>query len=571
MTRSEILAILKFLEDTRSRGLTGLGVETRDPVWMMTIALLRRHYSNQRITISSLAQASEASYTTALRQIDRMVAEDLLRRVRDPGQPKLVFIEPTDRLLHNFQAYGRELKQHIGAVFGLGKAADETFVFGGAHLAARIIQRPQKLSPRLRLDNPLRLLLKDEPTFLALERMAAEISVHMEVDVEIDILEYEPLNQRVIENSRAAQSDYDIVALDTPWLGRMSLDGAFLPLDDFLRHSSLNPFDFYAAAWELGRCMGSQLGIPVAPTAEVMVYREDVFDAAGLPPPDTADKVLAAARSLHRPERGQYGISWNAATGQPMGQTFIQVMAAFGSPPVNLRNFGAGYDNDTPWSELRPTLDNEAGRATLDYLRDLASCSPPDIATMDWNRRNDCYRGGETSMGYIWTTHAAQVEEDANSPARGRTRYLLHPGLRPGSGVSTMGGYVLSIPSNIAPERRRPVWRALEWLVRPELAKLLIQNGSPAKFMHSVAADPDVPDTLPAMQAMATMERRGELQTWPRPPIPFMASIMRILGHNVHDVIWGGADASDVLSRTENEIRPLFESVRNHPGPRPSR
>jgi multiple sugar transport system substrate-binding protein len=564
MTRSEILAILRFLENFRSTGLTTLGVPARDPVWMMTIALLRRHYSNQRITISSLAEASGTPYTTSLRQIDHMVTTSLLRRVRDPAQPKLVYIEPTDKLLFNFQSYCLDLKAHIGTAFGLGKTDDDSFVFGGAHLAAKIIGGPRSLTPPLRLDGPLRMLLKDEPTFLTLDRMAAEISTCLNTEIEIDILEYEPLNQRVKENSRAARSAYDIIAIDAPWLGRMSLESALLPLDEFLQHSNLNPFDFYAAAWELGRCMGRQLGVPIAPTAELFLYRKDVFAEHGLPIPETAEQVLAAARVLHRPEQKKFGIAWNAAKGQPLGQTFIQVMGAFGSPPVSLRQYGVGYDNDTPWDQLRPTLNNDAGRMALDYLKELSAFSPPDIADMDWNRRMESYRTGETAMCYAWSTHTSQIENDANSPARSCTGYLLHPGSSRGSGVSTMGGFVLAIPSNIAPERRRPAWRAVEWLVSPEVAKSLIQNGSPAKFMHSVAADPDVPNTLPAMEAMASMERRGQLQTWPRPPIPFMASIIRIIGQEIHDVIWGGAQSAEVLVRAENRILPLFDTLRDH-------
>lgn len=571
MTRSEILAILKFLENARSNGLTSLGIEARDPVWMMAIALLRRHYSNQRITISSLAEASGASYTTALRQIDRMVMADLLKRTRDPAQPKLVFVEPTETLLFNFQNYCLKLKTQIGSVFGLGKADEDSFVFGGAHLAAKIIGPPRRITPSLGLDGPLRLLLKDEPTFLTLERMAAEISTCLNTEVEIDILEYEPLNETVIENSHSTVSAYDIIALDAPWLGRMSLDNAILPIDEFLQHSNLNPFDFYAAAWELGRCRGRQLGVPIAPTAELFLFRTDIFEEAGIAPPETADEVISAARYLHRPARAQYGIAWNAGRGQPLGQTFLQVMAAFGSPPVNLRNYGAGFDNDTPWTDLRPTFDNEAGRATLEYLKELACFSPPDIAVMDWNRRVDSYRNGETVMSYTWSTHTSQIENDPNSPACGRTGYLLHPGRSPGTGVSTMGGYVLAIPSNIASTRLRSAWRTMEWLVRPEVTKCLVQNGSPAKFMHSVSADPDVPDALPAMNAMAAMERRGQLQTWARPPIPFMASIMRTVGYEVHEVIWGGADCRSVLSRIEDRVQPLFASLHGHPGTRNSK
>lgn len=562
MTRSEILAILKFLENSRSAGMTALGVETPDPVWMMTIALLRRYYSNQRITISSLADASGASYTTSLRQIDRMISLDLLRRAVDPAHPRLVYIEPTEQLLFNFQNHCVSLKRHIGGAFGLSRTEEDNFVFGGAHLAAKIIGPPQYLVPPLSQDGPFRLLLADEPTFLTLQRMSGEMSACLDTEIEIEILDYESLNQLVIQNSHEELSSFDLVALDVPWLGELSLTNSFVSLDEFIKHSSLNTFDFYAAAWELGRCMGRQLGVPFAPTAELFLYRKDIFEEYRLAPPDTADQVILAAQALHRPEEGRYGIAWNAAKGWPIGQTFLQVMGAFGSPPVNLRKYGIGYDNDTPWEDLKPTFNNDAGHAALDYLCKLSALSPPAIADMDWRARIESYRKGEVAMCYSWSTHTAEIEGDRNSPASGNTRYLLHPGLGRATGVSTMGGFVLAVPANIAPQRKRNAWRALEWLVSPQVTKSLILNGSPAKFMHSVAADPQVPNVLPAMEAMASMERLGQLQTWPRPSIPFMSSMMRIVGHQIHDAIWGGASRNDVLSRIEDQVTPLLNTLK---------
>src|SRR5262245_53226930 len=152
MLTSEKLAILRFLEDTRGPGLSMLGIEARDPIWMMSIALLRRHYLNQRITISSLAESSGAAYTTALRCIDRMVDLGLLVRRKSRAQPKLVFIEPTDALLRNFHDYCILIKNQLGSAFGLGDRDSAGFVFGAAHFAARIIPPPSKLYPPLCLD-----------------------------------------------------------------------------------------------------------------------------------------------------------------------------------------------------------------------------------------------------------------------------------------------------------------------------------------------------------------------------------------------------------------------------------
>ncbi len=105
MITSEILAILRFLEETRTPGIRALGLEARDPLWMMTIALLRRYYSKQRITISSLAQSSGTAHATAIRHIERMIEAGLVVRTKDKREPKLVYVEPTDDLLGNFRTY----------------------------------------------------------------------------------------------------------------------------------------------------------------------------------------------------------------------------------------------------------------------------------------------------------------------------------------------------------------------------------------------------------------------------------------------------------------------------------
>jgi multiple sugar transport system substrate-binding protein len=562
MLTSEKLAILRFLEDTRGPGLSMLGIEARDPIWMMSIALLRRHYLNQRITISSLAQSSGTAYTTALRCIDRMVDLGLLVRRQSRAEPKFVFIEPTDGLLRNFHDYCILIKNQLGSAFGLRNSDGAGFVFGAAHFAARIIPPPSKLNPPLGLDGPLRILLKDEPTLLVLQRMASEISIHLDTPIEIEVLEYEALNERVIANARAEISEYDLLTLDIPWLGRMAMEGALLPLDEEIQRNRLNPFDFYAATWESARCRGHQMGIPISPTAELLLYRKDVFSRHGIGPPKTARDVIEAARAIQSVKDDFYGIAWNAARGQPLGQSFIQIMAAFGSPPVNLDKYGAGYDLDTAWDKLRPTLNNDAGHATLEYLLELTKYSPPNIGEMDWGARMEAYRTGRTAMCYEWSTRTLHFEGDLNSPARGNTGYMPHPTLDGSLGISPMGGWVLGIPANIAAGRKRAAWRALQWLVSPEVIKCLIQNGSPAKFLHSLSHDPEVEDITPAFKVMDAMERRGQLQIWPRPPIPYITSMMRIVGQEVHDVIWGDAPARDVLVRAENRLTPMFASYR---------
>lgn len=307
--------------------------------------------------------------------------------------------------------------------------------------------------------------------------------------------------------------------------------------------------------------MGRHWGLMLAPTVELLLYRRDLFELAGLEAPRTAENVVAAARQVHDPSRDRYGIAWNAAAGQPLGQTFLQVMAAFGSPPISLNQYGPGYDLDTPWDHLRPTLNNPAGQRTLDYLLELAQVSPPNISTMDWSARTAAYRMGSTAMAYEWSGRTMDFETDPESPARGNTGYLPHPSIRGENGFSPMGGWLLAIPANILPGRRRGAWRALQWLVSPEFTKCLIQHGSQARFLHSLSTDPELSRSSPALDAVDALQRSGRLQVWSRPPIPYITSMMRTVGEEIHGVIWGGSPAKDVLVRIENRLKPMFDTL----------
>lgn len=50
-------------------------------------------------------------------------------------------------------------------------------------------------------------------------------------------------------------------------------------------------------------------------TAELLVYRKDKFDELCLSPPRTIAETLEAARRLHDPSQGFYGMAWNGGRG----------------------------------------------------------------------------------------------------------------------------------------------------------------------------------------------------------------------------------------------------------------
>jgi multiple sugar transport system substrate-binding protein len=84
---------------------------------------------------------------------------------------------------------------------------------------------------------------------------------------------------------------------------------------------SLGRDTFSERALSLVESDGKPMGVPSDTWTQLLVYRKDLFEKAGLQTPDTFDKILAAASKLKQP--GQNGIVLATKAGESFtGQTF---------------------------------------------------------------------------------------------------------------------------------------------------------------------------------------------------------------------------------------------------------
>jgi multiple sugar transport system substrate-binding protein len=71
----------------------------------------------------------------------------------------------------------------------------------------------------------------------------------------------------------------------------------------------LDPATFSQGALEMVAYEGGYAGIPSDGWGQLLIYRQDLFEAAGLETPDTYEKIVAAAEALHDPDNGMFGIT----------------------------------------------------------------------------------------------------------------------------------------------------------------------------------------------------------------------------------------------------------------------
>jgi len=102
---------------------------------------------------------------------------------------------------------------------------------------------------------------------------------------------------------------------------------------------------FQPGALELASVDGSPAAVPSDGWGQLLIYRKDLFDAAGLAAPDTFENIQAAAEALHDPGNGFFGITAATNGGEVFTQqTVEQFMLANGCELTD----GAAATLDTP-------------------------------------------------------------------------------------------------------------------------------------------------------------------------------------------------------------------------------
>ena len=516
--------------------------------------LMKAHIEGRVVTVTSLAAETGAPYATAMRKLREMMDAGLIEQRPRTRTGKSFSLHPAPALIADYERFADRLRRLCGSRFAATapSAASDAYFFGGSYMEGKAIGAPAVLPQPLQLSGGLRGLVHGDPTFMVMKDLKRQFEHILGCPTHQRAFSIDRLREEALRNAERRNSAYDLIAVDLPWIGEFAEKGVLLPLDSVMDVSRLDPADFHTAGWRAAHWGGRPYGVPAQTTPELLFYRTDLFEEAGLAAPTTTEAALEAARALHDPQRGRYGIAWNAARGTALGHSFIMACADFGQPIVDMPEAAGGYDTDRLHDGgLSPTLDTDRALAAAEYLLELAHLAPPNILSMSWYERVRPYASGAVAMAYGYTLLAPYFELDPNSPARGRTGYLPHPAGPTGAPIAPVGGYVFGVPANLAEERRAAAVEALVAFTAPEAQKLYVMNGSRTAPRYSVAADPEVRRLSPIFEAVDGMSWRDELQFWPRPPIPEISDIIRICGEELHDMLRGQARPREALAQAQ--------------------
>ena len=566
LATGDLLRILTFLEDCSTELDTAIELQDPSPVFRMALQAIKAHLEARVMTPTSLIAASNVPYATANRRLKEMIAAGLIEQRPRTKTGKSFSMHPSDKLLEQWSQASARVRRLAEIHFSRHSSREEArdYYFGGSYMTAHAIPPLQVLPDPLKVAGGIRVLVHGDPTFMVMENLKRQFEQVIGLPIHQRAFSIDRLRDEALRNAERRASRYDIVALDLPWIGEFADKDVLMPLDAVMDVARLDPADFHTAGWTAAHWGGRPYGVPAQTTPELLFYRRDLFAEAGLEPPATTDQVLAAARAMHDPQKGRYGIGWNAARGTALGHTVLMTMADFGQPVLDLPEVAGGFDTGgLARRDYRVTIDTDRGLRAAEYLMELMRYSPPDILSMSWYERVRPFAAARIAMAYGYTLLAPYFELDPSSPACGQTGYLPHPHGPGAVNIAPVGGYVMGIPANLAPERVPAAVEALRVFTSAPAQKLYVQNGSRTNPRYSVGADAEVRRASPIFEAVDAMSWRDELQFWPRPPVPEITGIIQVCGEEFHDMLRGLIPPRAALRQAQARAEALIE----HPGP----
>jgi N,N'-diacetylchitobiose transport system substrate-binding protein len=310
---------------------------------------------------------------------------------------------------------------------------------------------------------------------------------HPGVDVEVQVQEWPGIDRKVTAALRSGEGP-DVIEVGNTQVAQYVETGRVQNLT--IRMIDLGSDEWLPALAGSGQVDGYQYGVPFYAANRVVVYRKDLFSAAGIDdPPRSREEWLTATAALDSPP-GQQGIYLP-------GQNWY-VLAGF----VWDEGGRLAVERSGRWSG---TLDSPEALRAMDFYRQLQShgeaTADSDEADPD---QEQVFAEGRVAQ-LITVPGSARLITEANPGLKGKLGFFPVPGRKPGRpGAVFTGGSVLIMPDREGTDEDAYAFVKLlsgdRWQRR--VARTMSYVPNKAKLADALSGDPGA-------EAMARAAERG--------------------------------------------------------------
>ena len=381
-------------------------------------------------------------------------------------------------------------------------------------------------------------------------KRVAEFTEKTGIEVDFLMVPYPSLREKITADAVAGTGDIDLYCFLDGW--GPSMTGFLVPLNDYLKGDAIDLAAKLPPAYiKGGTYEGVTYGIPTRGHPQLLLYRTDLFEQAGVTPPKTWKELIAASKAI-KDKTGKDGIAMYYGKGNS-GQNLF-VWYAF------LKSNGADIFDD----KMMPVFNSPAGIEATQYYLDLllkhGAAAPGSKAFKEYEA-SQAVAQDNAAMVIVWWWHYGVLTnpEKAKDVVTQNISFAPVPAWE-GKGKATLA---LSMPIGIAQasKNKEAAWEFLKWITNPDLEKANFLDKSDPKTRTIVVVqkdnlvDPEINKVSNGMHAAAA-ESLAVSDTLPM--IPEWPEVMSSLEVAISNIA-GGADTKTEMDKAAKEVTAIMK------------
>ena len=280
------------------------------------------------------------------------------------------------------------------------------------------------------------------------------------ITVEFVVLPENQLRDRVTQDIATQSGQYDVVTVGTYEVPIWAENGWIISLDEYGSDPDYDIDDIIPTVRSALSYEDQMYGAPFYGESSLLMYREDLFEEAGLEMPEapTWEEVAGFAEELDDPDGGVSGICLRGVPG------WGELLAPLNT--VILTHGGRWYDED--WNAH---LDSpEVEEAVRTYVDLVSEYGQPGAPNAGFTECLTTMAQGDAAMFYDSTVAAGNLEDPDSSSVVGDIGYAPAPVSRT-EHAGWLWAWALSIPTTSTdPEA---AWEFVSWATSREYHRLV--------------------------------------------------------------------------------------------------
>ncbi len=358
----------------------------------------------------------------------------------------------------------------------------------------------------------LKMLGIGDTSVTRLAKISGEFEALTGAKVQIDMLPYPGLIDKIIIESSSDNPAYQLLWVDSPWVGMLGEAGALQDLTDYAKRDAaeigLNdiiPVQLQENSWQ-----GRLLAFPASGMIWHVNYRQDLFDNADeqaafkakynydLAPPKTWQQFHDVAEFFTR-KKG------DTLAGKVLKQNFygnaesysrVQGAITHDYFPI-MRGFGGDYwDPETGLCAMT----GEPHVKAAEFMKSLVPFNPPDYLGLMWDIQSGYMERGETALSGYWSVRTVRLTNPAEAklPTLGKAGFSASPTVDGSPQPTYTGSLSFGINAKATDKEKEAAWAFIKWGTSEAIMRRLANEGwGISQFRKSILADPALQEKYP--------------------------------------------------------------------------